>query len=446
MIRDFLGSGYRRLLVIRSLLAYLALFAATLGFWPVMGEAGALAVALAVMLGWGDMRRVPRVVCLVALALLVFALGRDPSLIDAAAVNMTRLAGLVLSVMLLSSVLARSRDLQRISASLFGGRPLPRYLSLAFGTALISVPLNFGSVAVVGSLVADRIRRHGSSAATRNATRAVLRGFGASPTFSPLSISVVLTLTLLPQLDSLSLLLVAVPFAVLMLLAGLVWREPEPAESAVTDVEKAGPGSWLRFSGLIALVCAGVFVLGQDARISYAHAVTLSCLGVVLGARLLAWSRGRNPPLVSMANVSNELAIVGGSAFIGAIISGVVLAQTGVQSVAPDWPWPLLAAVVPWVFFGAGLAGINPIVIGTLSGGILGAVWPESALIGLGSAMVTGWGITALGTPFVANALIMERLTGYRALQASFRWSLPLSLSGLTAASLLAATLTILRS
>lgn len=434
------------MLVIRSLLAYLALLAATLGFWPAATRAGAIAVTLAILLGWGDMKRVPRGVFLVALVLLVFALVQDPGLIGEAAVNMTRLAGLVLSVMLLSSVLARSRDLQRISASLFGGRPLSRYLTLAFGTALISVPLNFGSVAVVGSLVANRIQRHGSSAATRNATRAVLRGFGASPTFSPLSISVVLTLTLLPQLDSLSLLLVAVPFAVFMLLAGLIWREPETDVSAEAEVEKAAPGSWLRFTGLIAVICMGVFWLGQSSRISYAHAVTLSCLGVVLAARVLAWSRGRNPPFVSMAKVSNELAIVGGSAFIGAIISGVVLAQTGVQSTAPDWPWPLLAAAVPWLFFGAGLAGINPIVIGTLTGGILGAVWPQSALIGLGSAMVTGWGITAFGTPFAANALIMERLTGYRALQASFRWSLPLSLSGLTAASLLAATLTILRS
>lgn len=98
-----------------------------------MALAGALAVGLAVLLGWRDMRRVPRVVFSVAGLALVFALGRDAALVSEAAGNMTRLAGLVLSVMLLSSVLGRSRDLQRISASLFGGRPGSRYLSLAFG-------------------------------------------------------------------------------------------------------------------------------------------------------------------------------------------------------------------------------------------------------------------------------------------------------------------------
>ena len=108
----------------------------------------------------------------------------------------------------------------------------------------------------------------------------------------------------------------------------------------------------------------------------------------------------------------------------------------------PGWSWPLLAACVPWVYFLAGLGGVNPIVVGTLVGGVLGSLWPSEALIGLGIGMVTGWGITAFGTPFAANALIMERLTGYPAADASFRWSLPLSLSGLTLASLTAAVLT----
>ncbi len=88
---------------------------------------------------------------------------------------------------------------------------------------------------------------------------------------------------------------------------------------------------------------------------------------------------------------------------------------------------------------------MNPIIIATLIGGILGSLWPGAAQLGLAIAMVTGWGgITAFGTPFAANALIMERLTGYRTRDASFRWSLALSLSGgLCAASLLGFSLTL---
>lgn len=431
------------MLPLRSALAYVALLSAILASLPGMTYLGAAAAGATVLLGWQDMRNVPRVVFVVALVMLVFALGYDPELIETASGNMTRLAGLMLAVMLLSNVLARTEDLQQISVSLFGGKPLARYLSLAFGTSLVSVPLNFGSVAVVGSLVGERIRRNGDSESTRNATRAVLRGFGVAPMFSPLSISVVLTLTLLPQVSLLSLLLLAVPFSVLMVLAGLHWREPEPLQSTERSVNRAGAVSWLRFGGLILAICVGVLWLSHRFGLSYAHAVALSCLAAVLLYRILGWLKRENPPLASMANVSNELAIVGGSAFIGAVLSGVVLGQISGQPELPVWLWALLAAGVPWVFFAAGLAGMNPIIIATLIGGILGSLWPGAAQLGLAIAMVTGWGITAFGTPFAANALIMERLTGYRTRDASFRWSLALSLSGLCAASLLGFSLTL---
>ncbi|MGM0768398.1 MAG: hypothetical protein ACQEV6_10260 [Pseudomonadota bacterium] len=426
-----------------SCLAYAALLAGVLAFLPGAGLLGALAVSLAVVLGWRSMRTVPRGVFVVAGLALVFALGRDPALIAGAATNMTRLAGLILAVMLLSSVLAGSRDLQKISTSLFSGSPRARYASVTFGTALVSVPLNFGSVAVVGSLVAERIRNDGDTSATRNGTRAVLRGFGVSPIWSPLSISVALTLTLLPGLGSGQLLSVAMPFALLVLLAGFLWREHEPATGPAALDERAGWGSWLRFGGIIVAICFGVFVFSHSYGLSYARSVTLSCLSVVVVGWLLSWFNGNNPRLPNMANVSNELAIVGGSAFIGSIISAVVLGQMGGSVNLPGWAWPLLAALVPWGFFLAGLAGVNPIVIGTLAGGILGSVWPAGSVLGLGFAMVTGWGVTAFGTPFAANALIMERLTGYPARDASLRWSLALSLSALSLASLIASSLTL---
>jgi hypothetical protein len=428
---------------LRSALAYVALIAAVLATLPGMAFLGAVAVSMAVSLGWRDMRRVPRGVFAVAVLAMAFAFGRDPGLVEGAAGNMTRLAGLILSVMLLSSVLAGSRDLQRISSSLFSGKPGTRYASLAFGTALVSVPLNFGSVAVVGSLISERIRRSGDSAATRNSTRAVLRGFGVSPIWSPLSISVALTLTLLPTLGGAQLIGLSLPFAMLVLLAGFLWREPEPQLETGAAADTAGAAAWLRFGGIILGICIGVFLFSHVYEFSYARSVTLSCLAAVIIGWGLSFAGGHTPRPPTMANVSNELAIVGGSAFIGSVISAVVLGQVNGDMGLPGWAWPVLAALVPWSFFMAGLAGANPILTGTLIGGILGPAWPPGAVLGLGFAMVTGWGITAFGTPFAANALIMERLTGYRARDASLRWSLALSLIALSAASAIAAGLAV---
>ncbi|OJS98816.1 hypothetical protein [Marinobacter nauticus] len=431
------------MLPLRSALAYVALLSAVLATLPGMAYLGAVAVSLAVSLGWQDMRRVPRAVFAVAVLAMAFAFGRDPGLVEGAAGNMTRLAGLILSVMLLSSVLAGSRDLQRISSSLFSGKPGTRYASLAFGTALVSVPLNFGSVAVVGSLISERIRRSGDSAATRNSTRAVLRGFGVSPIWSPLSISVALTLTLLPTLGGAQLIGLSLPFAMLVLLAGFLWREPEPQLETGAAADTAGAAAWLRFGGIILGICVGVFLFSHVYEFSYARSVTLSCLAAVIIGWALSLAGGHRPRPPTMANVSNELAIVGGSAFIGSVISAVVLGQVDGDMGLPGWAWPVLAALVPWSFFLAGLAGANPILTGTLIGGILGPAWPLGAVLGLGFAMVTGWGITAFGTPFAANALIMERLTGYRARDASLQWSLALSLIALSAASAIAAGLTV---
>lgn len=63
------------MLPLRSALAYVALLSAVLAILPGMTYLGAAAAGMTVLLGWQDMRNVPRVVFVVALAMLVFALG-----------------------------------------------------------------------------------------------------------------------------------------------------------------------------------------------------------------------------------------------------------------------------------------------------------------------------------------------------------------------------------
>ncbi|MCH8498433.1 MAG: hypothetical protein LAT63_08135 [Marinobacter sp.] len=430
------------MLPLRSLLAYLALTAAVLLFVPGAGSLGALCVVTAIMLGWQDLRGVPRGILAVAGLLFVIALAVNPVALLQAADNMTRLAGVILAVMLLASVLGRFSDLQAVSTSLFQGRAGVRYGGIAFGTGLISVPLNFGAVALMGSLIRHRIDQHGDSPATRNATRAALRGFGVSPLVSPLSISIALTLTLLPALSGMALLGVGIPLGVFILVLGLGWREPEIQPALQAPRQRVGAGPWLRFSTLILLICLAVFLLSHALNVSYARAVATSCLATVVLALLWARLRGRPGTLPDMSTVSNELAIVGGSAFIGSLVSALILAGLPTTMTLPLWLWPLLALLLPAVFFAAGMVGVNPIVCGTLAGGILGSLWPEPALLGLGVAIIGGWSTTAMGTPYAANALLMERFTGYRARHASLRWNLGLSRTCLIVTGVLAAGLT----
>ncbi len=427
---------------LRSLLAYMALLAGLFGTGAIPAYLGAPAVVLVLVLAWKDLRRVARLLLIIGGLGGTAALLFDPASLQAAAGNMARLAALVVAVLLLSAVLGQSRDLYRISTRLFSGRPLPRYYRLAFGTGFLGVPLNFGAVSVVGTLLQQQLREHGDSARVRNATRAVLRGFGGMPFCSPLSLSVVITLTFVPGLPGWQLIAAGLPLALGYVLLGSIFREPEPVAASVVGNDPAATAALLRFAAYIGAICLGAFALSDWTTMSYARAVTISCVAMVGFSLTMRALRGESPALPAMGSIGNELAIMGGSAFLGVLVSTLALQLLGVGFDFPHWAYPLVAFCVPSLMFLGGMAGFNPIVIGTLLGGVLGPIWPSEAVLGLGLMMVSGWGMTVAGTPYSANSLLIERLTGYDARVAALRWNLPLSLLALLTIGLIGAALT----
>ena len=144
-----------------------------------------------------------------------------------------------------------------------------------------------------------------------------------------------------------------------------------------------------------------------------------------------------------MDSIGNEVAIICGSAFLGATLSAFVSSRLGAAFELPAWAFPAIALGLPWTLFGGGLIGVNPLILVTMVGGLSGQLWPAGAGLGLAVAMVCGWGLTIAGTPYSANALLVQRLTGYDNWRITVHWSARLSLIALTLASLLAAGLTL---
>tara|TARA_R110000824_G_scaffold279626_3_gene467817 strand:- start:1198 stop:2535 length:1338 start_codon:yes stop_codon:yes gene_type:complete len=430
----------------RSILAYLALAAGIATSIPGNAVAATVFACLAIGLGWGNLRLVGKVIFSLIILLTITALAIEPSALPSAVGNMARIGALIITVMLLSAVMGQSDDLKVISRSLFAGNSLVRYLGMTFGTALLSIPLNFGAVGVVATMIGVQVKEQGDSPLARNAARAVVRGFGASPMASPLSIAIVMTVTFLPELSSWKLIAVGLPVAILYLLAGALAREREPASAEVAvlpDDHESALFPWLRFVAIIALICSGAFALSSQAGLVYSQAVTLSCLSAVIIGLAYRRLMGGILSMPSLAPMNNELVIMGGSSFLGGIIGVFALTWLGMDFSLPVWAYPMVAIAVPWLFFAGGAVGINPIISGTLAGSILGPIWPDYGLLGLGLGMVTGWGITIAGTPYSANSLLLERCTGYSAHRASYEWSLKYSLIALTLCSLLCAFLTL---
>lgn len=427
---------------LRSGLVYLTLVAGVVGIPWLAWFVGAPAVVLAIVLAWPNLNRIPRVIASAVLLAIATALVVDPGLLTAGLMTITRLAALVVAVMLLSHALGRSHHLSVISEHLFSGRALTRYLSITFGTLFLAMPLNFGSVSVVSTLIGREIENNGDSGGARNAARGVLRGFGSASVCSPLSIAVVLTLTLVPGLHGWQLLSLTFPLAAGYLLMGTVFREPEPV-SADAQARVRPPRvlpSWLFFGACIGLICLCTFLSRALFGLAYAQAVTCSCL-LVVAIGLLASPGERRLP--RMDNISNELAIICGSAFLGATLSAFVAAGLDTDFDLPVWAFPVTAFGLPWVLFAGGLVGMNPLILVTMAGGLSSRLWPESAGLGLAIAMVSGWGLTIAGTPYSANALLVQRLTGYDNWRATIGWSLKLSLIALAVASSLAAATTV---
>jgi hypothetical protein len=442
---------------IRSGLAYLALVAGLMPASAQWESLGAPLVLAAILAGWRDLRRVSRVLMLLVGLAGTSALLWAPQALADAAGNTARLTALVIAVMLLSATLGRSRDLAVLSGSLFAGRPLPRYLGVTFATGFFAVPLNFGAVGVMSAMIQQVIERRGDSALTRNAARAVLRGFALASFCSPLSISVVITLTFLRHLPLWQLIALSGPLAIGYLLLGAAFREPEgtrPVDAAALPDGEAAAASllsrelfrflpWLRFAAYIGAICVGALALSGWGDMPYSRAVALSCVVAVAVGLLFRRLQGEPVEVPSMAPISNELAIMSGSAFLGVLAGSAGLQLLGLGFSLPAWAYPVTAFLVPWLLFLGGLSGLNPIVTGTLAGALLGPIWPQPALLGLGIGMVSGWGLTAAGTPYTANSLLLSRITGYDARTVAMRWNLRLSFCALLLSGLLAAGLTL---
>ncbi|KAA1172314.1 hypothetical protein FWJ25_14060 [Marinobacter salinexigens] len=429
--------------LLRSVLAYAGLLVGVSVFLPGHTYLAVLLMISAIVLGWGNLRMVGRVIVLLIVVLAGVALALEPKAVEQAASNMTRIGSLIITVMLLSAVLSQSDDLKVISRSLFGGRAVFRYFGMTSGTALLSVPLNFGAVGVIATMIGLQVKEQGDSASARNAARAVVRGFGASPMASPLSIAIVMTVTLVPGLSSWKLIALGLPFAILYLLGGLLAREDEPVRELADATNESALFPWLRFIGIIGSICVGAFLLNSQGSLPYSQSVTFSCLAAVAIGLLYRRVKDGRVALPSLSMINNELAIMGGSAFLGGIIGTFALGWLGMDFSLPSWAYPMVAMAVPWLFFIGGSVGVNPIISGTLSGSILGPIWPSYGLLGLGLGIIVGWGVTIAGTPYSANSLLLERCTGYKAHTASYEWSLKFSMVALGAASVVCAVFTL---
>ncbi|WP_428511987.1 hypothetical protein [Roseovarius sp.] len=336
--------------------------------------------------------------------------------------RMTFLAAFLVALGLLSRAASRAPDIRK-AAAVVANRPRgARYLFVTLGTHIFAIFLNFGAASLMATLLAQTRETLEKQNAVEDLTLSMLRGFGAMPMWSPLALSTIITLSILPEVDYFQILPYGLVAALLYLGAGyLVSRSPRttPPSDQPTLARAMPPLPdqmiLLRVVARVALLVAVAFGLHVAADLSMPASVLLAVLGFSLAwwaiqvAARLAPGLHRELGATAQSGV-NEIVIVSCAGFLGAVIAWFVSSFDGALPAPPDALVPAIIALVPVGMVLGGLSALNPIVSASIILGVLHPLVPEPALMWLALAAIIGWGLTAASTPFTANVLITTRI------------------------------------
>ncbi|MGC2856613.1 hypothetical protein ACM64Y_14155 [Novispirillum sp. DQ9] len=317
--------------------------------------------------------------------------------------------------------------------------PGRRYVALTTGGHLFGLILNFGVISLLGAMVVGAARAAGDAdEPARTALRqrrmltAVLRGFASILAWSPLTVSLAVIMTALPQTEWTEVAPWCLGTAVMLLALG--WAQDRlirPPQGLSPAPPRAPEGRWSVTAPIIALV-AGIFVVGWaveeilGVRLVVGVMMATPLIGTLwilvqqdraagggaavaaTGRRLVAHGR-RVFPAYRM-----EVALLASAAFIGSVIAALLPedAVRALLAAAPVPPWVLLAGL-SWVIVALGQAGFNPVLSVTILTGAL----PSPAVFGVPAeamavALAGAWALTANTSPFTASVLGIAQLSG----------------------------------
>lgn len=323
--------------------------------------------------------------------------------------------------------------------------PGRRYAALTVGTQAFALLLNYGAIALLGSLAMasaskepnEEIRAH----RIRRMLLAIQRGFIATLPWSPLSFAVVITTTVIPGATWTAGFWPCMITGIIV--AGIGWSmdtlfKPRLSSSAPVPVRAGTVGSWSSLFPLLMLLgilgsLAGVLHWVSGVRVAgiVLTVVPLIALGWI------AWQARRNSPLrslsqraqtyinVDMPGYRGELTLLMMAGYIGTMggmLLVPVVSAAGVDlSSVPTW---LILVSLVWLIPATGQIGMNPIMAVSLFSPLLPAaealgVEPTAIMV----AITAGWSLSGACSPFTATTLLIGSFANISAAQVGLRWN-----------------------
>lgn len=397
----------------------------------------------------------------VGVALIAWAAATRPDWAQATLTALTRGGFIIALFTALSALRSAAMGSQAIlECGRFLARQPPgrRYLALTLGGHLFGLILLYGAISLLGGLAAESTAREGNEELRRHRLRrmlvAVQRGFASTLCWSPMALSMAVTLSVVKGASWSG----AAAFCMVgtAMMIGIGWGLDtifKPRLSAPPPMRMAETDGWLLrlrpLLVLLAVVVGGVLALHLATGVAVTGAVMtmvpLVAMAWVLiqppapGGRVatLAARIGRFAAR-DLANYRGEIVLLFMAGFIGSLGSWLLVPI--MQAHGPDMsaipPMVILAGLV-WIIPLTGQIGMNPI----LAVSLLVPLLPAPAVLGVHpTAMVIaitgGWAISGNTSPFTASVLLVGKLGGVEARHAGIAWNGLYALATATALTL----------
>jgi len=320
--------------------------------------------------------------------------------------------------------------------------PGRRYIALSFGGQAFALLLNYGSVALLGSLATASAASEPDPERRRHRIRrmllAVQRGFCSMLPWSPLAFAVALCITLVPGVKWGTVLPFALVTSVILVIIGwaldTIFKPRIPGPPATFTAH----GTWhavLPLVGLLVGLMTATILLHEASGRSVTSVVLLIVPFIAMawyaiqapaGGRIQETaSRSAHYVLRVIPGYRDEALILSLAAFIGSLGATVIgpwVAAAGFDFTAV--PRYLLLAVLIWMMPISGMVGMNPIMTATLVLPLL----PLPAELGLTPtaifmAVTSGWALSGSFSPYTATTLLLGNFAGVSARHVGLRWN-----------------------
>lgn len=343
----------------------------------------------------------------------------------------------------LRSAAASSLSISRSGRFLAQQPPGKRYIALTIGGQMFALLLNYGAIALLGSLAAAsaneepdaEIRRH----RTRRMLLAIQRAFTSTLPWSPLSFAVAISLALIPGVQWVDVVIPGVVTSVLM--AGTGWALDsifKPRLSGARPTPMPPEGNWmlmLPLAILLAILVSSIVILHFMTDVRTVGLVLLIVPVIaVIWTVIQAWGTPSGPgfwrrvgdyAFVELPGFRGEILLLMMAGYIGTVGAPLLLPLLlGMGVDLSLVPTPVVLVALVWIIPLAGQIGMNPILVVTLIAPLVPSaeslgVQPTAIVV----AITAGWALSGVTSPFTATTLFIGSFGKVSASHVGVKWN-----------------------